>query len=133
MIVGLGIDSVDIVRFAEWHTKSKKELERIFSTQEIIYCLDTPALSAERFAARFAAREAFFKAFQATHPQATIPLLTQCKAVSVKNGPQGAPELIVDWAILERKMASQQIKPLRSLISLTHTETTATAVVVLLA
>ena len=64
---GLGIDIVEINRFKDWYTKPKKELERIFSGEEIDYCLENKEKSAERFAARFAAREAFFKAFQSAH------------------------------------------------------------------
>ena len=62
MIIGIGIDAVAIDRFNTWHTYPQEKLLRIFSEQEISYCLNNKQKSAERFAARFAAREAFFKA-----------------------------------------------------------------------
>ena len=50
MILGVGIDAVEIARFADWHTKSDKQLRRIFSEEEMAYCLSVPAKTAERFA-----------------------------------------------------------------------------------
>lgn len=71
--LGIGIDSVDIERFTEWHTYPRQSLSRIFSDQEIDYCLECPTKSAERFAARFAAREAFLKALHQAMPTIQIP------------------------------------------------------------
>lgn len=62
MVLGIGIDSVDIARFEQWHTYSHKKLLRVFSPAEIAYSLENPTKSAERFAVRFAAKEALFKA-----------------------------------------------------------------------
>ena len=56
MICGIGVDSVEIERFALWLDYSKKRLSRIFSLEEIEYCLQQKNKSAERFAVRFAAR-----------------------------------------------------------------------------
>ncbi len=126
MIDGIGIDSVEINRFADWHTYNQYQLRRIFSEQEIIYCQQTLRLSAERFAVRFAAKEAFFKAWNSALPEKYAPFLTFCKAVSLKHGPHNSPNLAIHWDLLPS--IGQTIIPL---VSLTHTRTIATACVFL--
>ncbi len=83
MILGIGVDTVEIERFALWYTYSKKKLSRIFSPQEIDYCLQQPNKSAERFAVRFAAREALFKALSYAQPNYSLPFLTLCSRISI--------------------------------------------------
>lgn len=124
MILGIGIDSVEIERFKEWHTYSEKSLSRIFSESEIAYCLSCPAKSAERFAARFAAREAFLKAFHQAMPAINIPLLTLCKAIKIAKAANGAPLITIDWPLLKSE-------PLCCLVSWTHTKATATAIILI--
>ena len=63
MIVGIGIDSVEINRFKNWKTYQYVKLRRIFSENEIAYCLAAPTKIDERFALRFAAREAFLSSY----------------------------------------------------------------------
>lgn len=120
MILGIGIDSVEIARFAHWHNYNQKQLLRIYSQCEIDYCLASSVKSAERFAARFAAREALFKAYSFWQLDHTIPFLTFCKAITIikKNG---APVPILD----------RSLAPCKALLSITHTATTATAFVIL--
>ena len=60
MIIGIGTDIIEVNRIA----KSIENLsfkQKVFSTQEINYC-ETKVNKAEHYAARFAAKEAFFKA-----------------------------------------------------------------------
>jgi holo-[acyl-carrier protein] synthase len=83
MIQGIGIDTVEIDRFALWHTYSVKKLQRIFSSEEIEYCLQDHKKSAERFAARFAAREALYKALSFFNSE-MIPFLTLCSHITIK-------------------------------------------------
>ncbi len=120
MILGIGIDSVEIARFANWHTYCHKRLSKIFSNQEIDYCLATPAKSAERFAVRFAAREALFKAYSSWRPQLKIPFLSFCKSVTITKK-NGIPTVILD----------QNLPKCTVFISLSHSQTVATAFVVL--
>lgn len=120
MILGIGVDSVEIARFAHWHTYSAKQLLRIFSHEEIDYCLSVPSKSAERFAVRFAAREALFKAYCAWQPDHRIPFLSFCNAVTIIKK-KGIPEVVIDDQLPECKIT----------ISLTHTRTIATAFVIL--
>ncbi|GMU18927.1 MAG: hypothetical protein AMXMBFR12_01190 [Candidatus Babeliales bacterium] len=122
MIVGIGIDSIEIARFAQWYTYSQKQLLRVFSHEEIAYCLLVTAKSAERFAVRFAAREALFKAYSAWQPDHKIPFLKFCKAVTISKK-NDIPFVTIDAQIIT---ANYTI-----LISLTHTTTTATAFAIL--
>lgn len=132
MILGIGIDMIDIERFTDWHTKPQEELSRIFSQEEIAYCLhENKQLSAERFAVRFAAKEAFFKAFQAmliTIKQTpNQSFLSVQKKVSIKHLPNGIPSLLINWDTL---LPEQTIYP-QAHISLSHATNTAIAMVVL--
>jgi phosphopantetheine--protein transferase-like protein len=83
MICGIGIDTVEIERFADWRHYSSKKLSRLFSPQEIDYCLEQPNKSAERFAVRFAAREALYKALSYAYPYYSFPFLTLCKHIAI--------------------------------------------------
>lgn len=115
MINGVGIDSVEIHRCAHWHTYSPERLKRLFSQEELDYCLSVPAKSAERFAARFAAKEAFYKALCASgDPQ--LPFFIIARQVHVIYR-QKRPILKNNWN--------------HAHLSITHTATTATAIVIL--
>jgi len=137
MIYGIGIDAEEVIRFEDWHNKSQKALERIFSIQEITYCLSTPTKSAERFAVRYAAREAFYKAYQSAcylHVQQvpSISFLNVCKHVMITKHGNGVPHCNVDWSTLQKGQAIQlPEKQLRVLLSLSHTRTVAYASVVI--
>lgn len=62
MILGIGIDLVDVRRMEgiifRWH---EKFLRRVFTEKEIRYC-NNKKNPAQRFATRYAAKEAFIKA-----------------------------------------------------------------------
>lgn len=62
MILGIGIDLVDVRRMEgiifRWH---EKFLRRVFTEREIRYC-NNKKNPAQRFATRYAAKEAFIKA-----------------------------------------------------------------------
>jgi len=62
MIVGVGIDIAEVPRIAEAIQRfGKRFLHRVFTDGEIQYC-DSKANRVERYAARFAAKEAAMKA-----------------------------------------------------------------------
>lgn len=62
MIVGMGIDIAEVPRIAESIERfGERFLNRVFTAEEIRYC-DSKANRAERYAARFAAKEAAMKA-----------------------------------------------------------------------
>ena len=123
MILAIGIDSVEIERFSEWTTYSHKSLTRIFTISEIEYCLSCPIKSAERFAARFAAREALFKAMQNAFPQEKIAFLRFCKLITIGKTTNKAPIVSLSpgyyWDNISIK------------ISWTHNKTSSTAIVLL--
>lgn len=132
MILGVGIDIIDVQRFADWYTKSETELLHVFSAQEIAYCLhENKQLSAERFAVRFSAKEAFFKAYQAMlatlNKTESKNFLAVQKEVSVTHLPNGAPALIVHWD----KLLPKEIASPRAHVSLSHAQQQAVAIVML--
>lgn len=62
MILGTGIDIVEVPRIAQSIERfGERFLSRVFTPAEIRYC-DTKANRVERYAARFAAKEAAMKA-----------------------------------------------------------------------
>src|SRR5215475_6723801 len=62
MIVGTGIDIAEVPRIAESIERfGERFLRRVFTDQEIRYC-ESKANRVERYAARFAAKEAAMKA-----------------------------------------------------------------------
>ena len=131
MIVGIGIDSVEIERFSAWHLHPQEQLKKLFSEQELSYCFSSPLKTAERLAARFAVKEAFFKAFSAMTPSHEIPFFTVCKMVSVQDAPHAAPTLAIDWKTLHATSHKPlRIEP-RCHVSITHTDSVATAMVLL--
>ncbi len=130
MILGVGIDSVEIKRFFRWRQFSKKTLQRIFSSEEIDYCFITFLKSEERFAVRFAVREAFFKAYSTAFPEVNIPFLTVCKQLVLKKTNYGVPYLLINWGQLIKNNKQITDKIMTS-ISFSHTKTIATAVVIL--
>ncbi|HSC25107.1 MAG TPA: 4'-phosphopantetheinyl transferase superfamily protein [Candidatus Babeliales bacterium] len=124
MICGIGVDTIDIQRFALWHTYLSKKLLRIFSQEEIDYCLENKLKSAERFAARFAAREALYKALSYAYPDQKIPFLTLC-AQTIIAKIDTRPYIIINDGI-KIDLTSVAIH-----LSLSHSRTTATAFVVI--
>jgi holo-[acyl-carrier protein] synthase len=61
MIVGTGIDIIEVQRVAEKISKNNGFKEKVFSLAEIKYC-ENVGNRDQSFAARFAAKEAFLKA-----------------------------------------------------------------------
>ena len=61
MIYGVGVDLIEVARVAKQIETDNRFKERIFTKKEITYC-ESKKYKAENYAARFAAKEAFFKA-----------------------------------------------------------------------
>ncbi len=131
MILGIGIDAVETARFASWRTYPRSRLQRIFSDAEIDYCLSSLTKSAQRFAARFAAREAFFKALDTAIPGHSLSLLAVCRHMQVTRTQRGAALIAVDWKQLLAQEKLSKIPTIASLISITHTKTTTTVIILL--
>lgn len=120
----IGIDAVDIARFESWVSFPSKKLSRIFTSAEQEYILSLPEKAAERFAARFAAKEAAYKALFPLLPQ-PMPFLSVAPLITILSNPSGQPILIIDWQALRLP------ETYRAQLSLSHTATTAFAVVII--
>ncbi len=130
MILGIGIDSVSVERFKSWSSINAVRLKKIFPEEEIAYCLKVPKLSAQRFAVRFAMREAFFKALCGMQKRAEHPFLKVCKAVKLLHTDNQIPVIEIEWG----KLITDKKEMADSLIvhcSLTHTCEQATAFVII--
>lgn len=108
MILGIGIDIVEVRRCAGWHEFADAQLAKIFHPHEIAQIRSKIPSEAPGFiASRFATKEAFFKAygslcehFDLTPPQS---LWRIAPLIFVASKPSGAPLLVSDphlWAQL---------------------------------
>jgi holo-[acyl-carrier protein] synthase len=61
MIYGIGIDLIEVERIRKQLANGDRFKDRIFTPDEIAYC-ESKKNKAQNYAARFAAKEAFFKA-----------------------------------------------------------------------
>jgi holo-[acyl-carrier protein] synthase len=64
VIISIGIDIVEVYRIAETIQRTPRFVERVYTEKERAYCEAKGAASAQSFAARFAAKEAFLKALK---------------------------------------------------------------------
>ena len=64
MIVAIGIDIIEVGRIREVLLRTPRFRERVFTAAECAYCDGRGAVSAQHYAARFAAKEAMLKALQ---------------------------------------------------------------------
>ena len=64
MIVGIGIDIIEVARIREVLLRTPRFRERVFTPAERSYCDGRAAVAAQHYAARFAAKEAALKALQ---------------------------------------------------------------------
>ena len=122
-ILGLGLDLVEVPRFAEvLKRQGERFVKRIFTEHEQLYC-DSKQTAAPFYAARFAAKEAVAKAF-GTGIGAQLGWLD----IEIRHAPSGAPEIRLSGkgASLAAERGVQNI-----LVSLTHTESMAAAQVCL--
>lgn len=121
MNIHIGIDIVDIDRFTHFETYSTRQLSRIFSPEEIHHCLTVPQKSAERFAARFAFKEALFKALSNKNGTPPCGLLKLFRYAHLTQ--DRVPQTIINWEAIG-------VAPQKAVSSFTHTKNTACAVVV---
>ncbi len=123
MIVGIGIDAVEIDRIEELLARhGERAAMRLFTPREVALA-GSGVRRRETLAARFAAKEAAMKALGAGLGQGVA-----FAEIEVDRAPSGAPLLRLSGGAAERARA---IGATRWLVSLTHTATTASAIVVL--
>ena len=85
MVTGIGIDIIEVARLKKAAEAHARFLEKIFTAEEIRYC-ESMHNRYLHLAARFAAKESFFKA---------LGRRISWTAVGVVNLPSGQPELVV--------------------------------------
>jgi holo-[acyl-carrier protein] synthase len=122
MIDGLGIDMVDVDRIAGKISKEAGFRELVFSPGEIGYC-EKQANKFEHYAARFAAKEAFFKALGTGWAEGTA-----FSEVEITHNAAGRPDLNLLGRTRDN-LAS--LKIIKILVSLSHIKTIASAVVII--
>ena len=120
MIAGVGIDMIEVKRVEDNINKGDFR-EMIFSETEIAYC-ESKKNKFEHYAARFAAKEAFFKALGTGWLENT-----KFNEVEIINTENGKPEINLLGLTLET-VSALGIKKI--LVSLSHIKTTASAVVI---
>ena len=125
MIFGTGIDTIEVPRIARTIEQYGDQfLNRIFTKLEIGYC-NSRKMSAEHFAARFAAKEAFAKAIGTGIRQGFI-----WNEVEVRKEYSGKPILIVNGSMIT-KTARIVGEKYQIQVSLSHTKTIAEAMVII--
>ncbi len=125
-VVGLGLDLVDIARverMVERH--GNRFLDRVLTRGERAYCAEQVA-PARHIAARLAAKEAAFKAFQ---HGARVPGIGWLNTAVVRDD-AGRPGLRFHGLAAE---TAKRLGVQAALVSLSHTDLQAAAVVILVA
>ena len=120
MISGLGTDIIEIERIKKAVDK-KNFLNNVFTETEKNYCERRGKNSAASFAARFAAKEAFFKALG-------TGIFTRLTDVEVVNDGRGAPKIFLHG---KAKTFSETKGVEKISVSLSHSKDFATAVCIL--
>ncbi len=113
MIVGVGIDVVDVERFGQTLERTPRLLQRLFTVEE-------RSLPLASLAARFAAKEALAKALGA-------PVGLRWLDATVVKDDVGRPQLVVSGTVLAR---TEQLGAVHLHLSMSHDAGIASAVVV---
>jgi len=134
VIVGIGIDMTCVSRLEKDMKNRPADFENVFTPDEVIYCCQSEDVKYERFAARFAAKEAFIKAnaflertFSERDDQSDYfrPVFREIEVVMDS---RGRPEIRVHGKTQE---ALKKLKGIKWWVSVTHEADLASAVVVL--
>ncbi len=113
MVLGTGIDIIEVERVKTIAERNPRFLERIFTSREIDYCMKKRN-KYQHLAARFAAKEAFFKAFGKR---------ISWTAVELYNLSSGKPELNIK--------NKQRLRVDKAHVSISHLKDYAVAAVIL--
>ncbi len=123
MILGTGIDIVEVPRIGQSIKRfGERFLARVFTPAEIRYC-DAKANRTERYAARFAAKEAAMKAI-GTGMRGGVTW----KDFEVGREPSGRPTMLLHGKAAQ---VAERLGVRRSHLSVSHTEQHAVAYVVM--
>lgn len=121
MQIKCGIDIIEISRVKEAIEDTKQAfLERVYTQKEIDYCESKKKMKYQHYAARFAAKEAFFKAIS----DFFVPYEITWKDIELTNNEKGRPQI---------RLLQKQIPNLQNIdISLSHCKEYAVATVTIL-
>lgn len=122
MVFGIGTDIIEVERIKKQISKGNRFKEKIFTLREIQYC-ESRKKKAQNYAARFAAKEAFFKAI-GTGWRGGLAF----KEIEIVNNELGKPEIVLYG---KTKEFIEQIKVTNIQVSLSHVKDLASAIVVL--
>ncbi|MBR4641830.1 MAG: holo-ACP synthase [Selenomonadaceae bacterium] len=120
MIIGLGTDIIEIARIKKAVAR-KHFRDNVFTETEQVYCESRGKNSAASYAARFAAKEAFFKALG-------TGIVTQLTNVEIFNDGQGAPHIFLRG---KAKILVESMNVHKISVSLSHSRDFATAVCII--
>jgi holo-[acyl-carrier protein] synthase len=122
MIKGVGVDMVEIARVRRLVEEDRGFAARIFTDREIAYC-ESKFSKAQHYAARFTAKEAFFKALGTGFRDGM-----SWRDVEVENDALGKPQLRLAAVALQQ---FRKRKLTHAMLSLSHTREMAVALVVI--
>jgi holo-[acyl-carrier protein] synthase len=122
LIFGIGTDIIEVRRVGDKLARTKRLKEKVFTPREIEYC-EARRMSAQHFAVRFSAKEAFLKAMGTGWSGGS-----KFDEIEVLNDALGKPELFVHGKVKEFCEA-HGITGME--VSLSHIKDLAQAVVVL--
>jgi holo-[acyl-carrier protein] synthase len=124
MILGVGIDLVDVARARKLIAgKGERALARLCTAGEAAYVRAHPS-GATSFAARLAAKEAAFKALAGSEEARAIGW----RDIEVERASDGRPSLLLH-GLARKRAETLGVKTIH--VTLTHTDHTAGAVVIL--
>ena len=122
MIFGIGTDMIEVERVAEKIGKNVGFRELVFSKREIEYC-EAKTNKYEHYAARFAAKEAFFKALGTGWKNGTT-----FNEIEITNDETGKPFISL---LGETGTSIEAMNIGKIAVSLSHLKTIASAFVVI--
>jgi holo-[acyl-carrier protein] synthase len=122
MIIGTGIDVIEVDRVAQRVGSNNGFRELVFSSEEILYC-DSKAFPFQHYAGRFAAKEAFLKAVGRGWDTGLA-----LNEIEVVNAPNGKPEMRIQGQT-EKELTHLGIRSIH--LSISHLQTIATAIIIL--
>jgi holo-[acyl-carrier protein] synthase len=123
VIISIGIDIIEVARIREVLLRTPRFVERVYTRTEREYCDSRGAVSAQHYAARFAAKEAALKALQ-TGWRGGI----SWQDVEILARQSGAPYLVFTGQVLE---VFEKFGATQTHLSMSHTSQHAIAQVVL--
>ncbi len=122
MIVGVGIDMIEVDRVMDKINKNIAFKEKIFSPGEIAFC-ESKVNQGENYAARFAAKEAFLKA-----TGLGLGLGHDLADIEISADENGKPHILLKGSFQEKATKNGWIK---IHVSLSHLQSIACAVVII--